>query len=441
MKSKSITVKYRDAVKVKEQFYLQIEAPVELFAKGAEVVLKLKGAGGILKKKNKFVSYDDLGDCFYTKAIKVSSLLERDVDGEKFRISLSFIAKKGTAKDITLSIENASFLEDKEYSVKIQIGIEGKSRGIKVINKTNTGGGNIQGTVDATEIHISSGESQQDLKNARGSVKVEAFDLVRKEGRNAAISFANNIPDLRFLYIQKSIDGRNAAPYWIMEYPVIQGWFKELVGVDSTKKNLEDRFDDEDAARERYLRKSVGEDLPLSNCKIEDVNLLRQRLKKLLVSEYGMPDSYNIVLPTSKQWNYAIWEGCEPDVYQVKSMVAAGKSNLCIAKTIEEKEKHRLDVGWECKPVGQLKPNKFGVRDFLGQVFEVVDDSFDTSEFLEEGEMDIQGASFRANTLRTNSQRERVHASVTLQHVVESKPMRVSRISSQIGYRFVISPG
>ena len=147
--------------------------------------------------------------------------------------------------------------------------------------------------------------------------------------------------------------------YWLGTYEVTQAQWKAVMGNNPSKFK--------------------GDDLPVEQVSWEDAKEFCERLNN--DSSVKKPKGYRFDLPTEAQWEYACRAGTTTALNNGKNL--ASETGRCA----------NLDkVGWYCEnksthPVGQKKPNAWGLYDMHGNVWEWCRDWFeegyaDDPEFL-----------------------------------------------------------
>lgn len=139
--------------------------------------------------------------------------------------------------------------------------------------------------------------------------------------------------------------------------------------------------------------KFQGSDLPVENVSWDDVQQFIQRLNEL-------KDGYHYRLPTEAEWEYASRAGDEAEYISNLENFAWIGDNSGLQRIDSEDiytndkdnyNKRLIANGCQTHRVGQKKPNKWGLYDMLGNVWEWCSDWYSETYYLESEEADPQG--------------------------------------------------
>jgi formylglycine-generating enzyme required for sulfatase activity len=145
---------------------------------------------------------------------------------------------------------------------------------------------------------------------------------------------------------ERPVHGVCLDGFWMGKYPVTQGEWKKVVGSNPS-----------------YFK--LGDDYP-----VECVSWLdaRQFIKKLSLMNDGL---YAFRLPTEAEWEYGCRSGGGPEKY-------AGWAE---EDALEELAWHAENSGGMPHPVGSRKPNRLGLYDMSGNVWEWCEDIYSDTAY------------------------------------------------------------
>ncbi len=126
--------------------------------------------------------------------------------------------------------------------------------------------------------------------------------------------------------------------FWMGKYELTQGQWQAMMGVNPSKF------------------KDCGANCPVEQVSWDDIQVF---LKKLNAEN----DGFEYSLPSEAQWEYAARAGTTGDYYENPDSIAWYMSNS----------------GGKTHPVGQKQANAFGLYDMHGNVFELVQDIYNSS--------------------------------------------------------------
>jgi formylglycine-generating enzyme required for sulfatase activity len=138
--------------------------------------------------------------------------------------------------------------------------------------------------------------------------------------------------------------------FWMGRFDVTQGQWQELMGDNPA------------------YSKAAGPDAPVEQVSWRDVQVF---LRKLNAAQ----DQWAVRLPTEAEWEYAARAGTTGETYGPLDEIAWYRGNKGVGTT---------------HPVGQKRPNAFGLYDMLGNVWQWCQDWF--GPYSSEPSTDPQGA-------------------------------------------------
>ncbi len=140
--------------------------------------------------------------------------------------------------------------------------------------------------------------------------------------------------------------------FLIGKFPVTQALYKEVLGSNPSK--------------------FTGENNPVENVNWYVAKLFCHILNKIYAPL--LPRGYVFDLPTEAQWEYACRAGTTTALNNGKNLTTS--SGNCL--NLNEIAWHHDNSGYKTHPVGQKKPNEWGIYDMLGNVWEWCRDSYGT---------------------------------------------------------------
>ncbi|MEN6439000.1 MAG: SUMF1/EgtB/PvdO family nonheme iron enzyme [Syntrophobacter sp.] len=151
--------------------------------------------------------------------------------------------------------------------------------------------------------------------------------------------------------------------FWMGKYEVTQGQWEKIMGGSASI----------------FSRK--GENYPVDMVSWNDAKKFAQKLEE----RGGKKDKFR--LPTEAEWEYACRAGTRTIYYWGEK-----DKDACLYENLMDEDGKRLhdsDRSFPCKdgyaesaPVGQFKPNKFGLHDMLGNVTEWCEDTFSPIAYM-----------------------------------------------------------
>ena len=150
--------------------------------------------------------------------------------------------------------------------------------------------------------------------------------------------------------------------FWIGKYPVTQAQYKAITG--NRPSNFMNFF---------FMLKNN----PVESVSWEDAINYCEKLNKVCISK--IPEGYEFSLPTEAQWEYACRAGTNTPLNYWNVSLKPDKKNLFTLEQLAEKtlEMNLNGIGWydgnsdhETHPVGERKPNNWGLYDMHGNVCE-----------------------------------------------------------------------
>lgn len=137
--------------------------------------------------------------------------------------------------------------------------------------------------------------------------------------------------------------------FWIGKYEVTQAQYKAIMGEDPTEGTF---F-------------GIGPDYPVYYVSWLDAMEFCRKLTLAEQKAGHLPKGYRFILPTKAQWRYAFHAG--------STALSHSKNNAGISEPavpLEEIAWYELNSGVSTHPVGQKKPNAWGIYDMQGNVGE-----------------------------------------------------------------------
>ena len=135
--------------------------------------------------------------------------------------------------------------------------------------------------------------------------------------------------------------------FWIGKYEVTQAQYEAVM--------------DENPAEGTFF--GVGPDYPVYYVSWEDAMEFCRKLTLAEQKAGNLPPGYRFILPTKAQWRYALYAG--------STALIGNKKNISEPVIpLEETAWYELNSGCSTHPVGQKKPNAWGIYDMQGNVGE-----------------------------------------------------------------------
>jgi formylglycine-generating enzyme required for sulfatase activity len=152
-------------------------------------------------------------------------------------------------------------------------------------------------------------------------------------------------------------------PFWLGQTPVTQAQYRWLV--EATCVDL-------DPVPSYFKNQDIH---PVENVSWEDCRQLIKGLNGMAELEAslvgaGLPGDSHFRLPTEAEWEYACRAGTETEYHTGDGEAALGRAGW-----------YRGNSGTSTHPVGQKKPNEFGLYDMHGNVLEWCLDGWDATAY------------------------------------------------------------
>ncbi|MBO4796282.1 MAG: formylglycine-generating enzyme family protein, partial [Verrucomicrobia bacterium] len=141
--------------------------------------------------------------------------------------------------------------------------------------------------------------------------------------------------------------------YWLGKYEVTQAQYEAVMGTNPSSEWF------------------IGADMPVNEVEWNDAKEFCQKLTEMVKAAGKLPEGYEYALPTEAQWEYACRAGTTTAFNNGTNIPS--EEQLWWAQPCSNLD----EVGWYCgdsdytlHPVGQKKPNAWGLYDMHGNVFE-----------------------------------------------------------------------
>ncbi len=141
--------------------------------------------------------------------------------------------------------------------------------------------------------------------------------------------------------------------YWLGKYEVTQAQYEAVMGTNPSSEWF------------------IGADMPVNKVEWNDAKEFCQKLTEMMKAAGKLPEGYEYTLPTEAQWEYACRAGTTTAFNNGTNIPS--EEQLWWAQPCPNLD----EVGWYCgdsdyalHPVGQKKPNAWGLYDMHGNVFE-----------------------------------------------------------------------
>ena len=133
--------------------------------------------------------------------------------------------------------------------------------------------------------------------------------------------------------------------YWLGKYEVTEKQWRAVMGMGNNMFFL-------------------GDNLPMGGVSWDKAKLFCDKLNKLFAGK--LPKGYRFDLPTEAQWEYACRAGTTTALNSGKDLT----SEKATCPNLDEVGWYRGNSGWKEHPVGQKRPNAWGLYDMHGNVWE-----------------------------------------------------------------------
>ena len=147
--------------------------------------------------------------------------------------------------------------------------------------------------------------------------------------------------------------------YWLGKYEVTQAQYEAVMGTNPSSEEF------------------IGADMPVNEVEWDDAKEFCQKLTEMVKAAGKLPEGYEYALPTEAQWEYACRAGTTTAFNNGTNI--SSEEQLWWGQPCPNLD----EVGWYCgdsdytlHPVGQKKPNAWGLYDMHGNVFEWCSDWF-----------------------------------------------------------------
>jgi formylglycine-generating enzyme required for sulfatase activity len=190
-------------------------------------------------------------------------------------------------------------------------------------------------------------------------------------------------------------------PYWIGKFEVTQGQWESVMGYNPSSF------------------KNVGRTAPVDSVSYTDAMSFCRRLTERERAAGRLPEGYEYALPTEAQWEYA----CR-----------AGRSGAPV-DDLKVAGWYSRNSGKSTHPVGQQRPNEWGLYDMRGNVWEWCSDWMD--DFPADSTVDPLGASTGRNKAARGGGWDRPHDYCTPSFRGQFTP---ASISGALGFRLALVP-
>jgi len=187
----------------------------------------------------------------------------------------------------------------------------------------------------------------KDAKNRTVSLSEEtSLEMVYIEPGTCTMGTSEEEPD-RSQYEETPHRVTLTRGFWIGKYEVTQAQYEAVMG--------------ENPAEGTFF--GVGPDYPVYYVSWEDAMEFCRKLTLAEQKAGNLPAGYRFILPTKAQWRYAFYAGSTASIGNKKNI-----SEPVIS--LEEIAWYELNSGCSTHPVGQKKPNAWGIYDMQGNVGE-----------------------------------------------------------------------
>ncbi len=141
--------------------------------------------------------------------------------------------------------------------------------------------------------------------------------------------------------------------YWLGKYEVTQAQYEAVMGTNPSSEEL------------------IGADMPVNEVEWDDAKEFCQKLTEMVKATGKLPEGYEYALPTEAQWEYACRAGTTTafnNGTNISSEEQLWWGQPC--PNLDEVGWYGGDSDYALHPVGQKKPNAWGLYDMHGNVFE-----------------------------------------------------------------------
>ncbi|MBO7524632.1 MAG: formylglycine-generating enzyme family protein, partial [Verrucomicrobia bacterium] len=147
--------------------------------------------------------------------------------------------------------------------------------------------------------------------------------------------------------------------YWLGKYEVTQAQYEAVMGTNPSSEVF------------------IGADMPVNEVEWDDAKEFCQKLTEMVKAAGKLPEGYEYALPTEAQWEYACRAGTTTafnNGTNISSEEQLWWGQPC--PNLDEVGWYGGDSDYTLHPVGQKKPNAWGLYDMHGNVFEWCSDWF-----------------------------------------------------------------